>query len=724
MQPIVKENESHIYGKPVCEDKSEGADAMPPATPNTAAYCLRTTTSDKYLTTNSGNDTPDESVITRGEMRVKVDGYEDLSDDQRSRLLTVLTKYQSHLTKRPGRCTGFEYHFNIVGNLPKSTSSRTIPFALRDEVRTQIQAMVEDGILEESYSDYVNPLTLVHRENKPVRICVDARGVNRQVTPDRVKVAPRGELLQRFYGSRYITTLDLSSAFHQITLAKSSSKWTAFNFENKLYQFARVPYGYRNSLSAFVMALQKVLGDEKNVITYVDVIVLHISEFSDHLATLDSVLNKLTLAGFTINASKCHFCRHEITFLGYIISDRTLRPDPQRIEAILSYPTPRNQKQLRKFLGVCNFHHQFIVNYAEYVAPLLTLLRKGNKWSWPPAMQKAFEELRTKFAHSIYLVQPDDSQDYTINTDASAKAIGAVLMQKDKEGRTNIVSTAASALTPAEWKYTTCEQELLAIVYALRKFRVYIYCHKIKLNTDHKALTFLKKCVVPSTGVARWMLEIEQWDLEIQHMKGIDNTLADILSRNPPHHHSSDTMDLRRRGQIMVQTIDLNIDNSVKKELRDLAILQDSDPRLKAIKGRLTIDSTAGTKYVVNNGLLYCKVDKEGRDWKAMLPECLEQKVIKFVHTSLGHLGSEKCYAEIKGTFYFRNLGRKLREFIAGCDLCQRSKHMNRAYDVTERHHVPKRPGELCAVDLYGSLPTSRGNVRFIFYVTICFLNM
>jgi len=86
-----------------------------------------------------------------------------------------------------------------------------------------------------------------------------------------------------------------------------------------------------------------------------------------------------------------------------------------------------------------------------------------------------------------------------------------------------------------------------------------------------------------------------------------------------------------------------------------------------------------------------------------------------FVHASLGHLGSYKCYAEIKDTFHFRNLGRKLRNFIAVCDLCQRSKHMNRAYDVTEKRLLPKRPGELCAVDQYGSLPTSRGNVKYIF---------
>jgi len=182
-------------------------------------------------------------------------------------------KYQPHLTKRPGKCKGFEYHFNVVGKLPTATSTRTIPFALRDEVRAQIQAMVKDGILEEFYTDYVNPLTLVHQESKPIRICVDARGVNRHMTPDKVKVAPMGELLQRFHGSRYITTLDLSSAFLQVVLSKPSRKWTAFNFENQVYQFSRVPYGYKNSLSAFIRVLLKVLGGEKNVITYVDDIV-------------------------------------------------------------------------------------------------------------------------------------------------------------------------------------------------------------------------------------------------------------------------------------------------------------------------------------------------------------------------------------------------------------------------------------------------------------------
>ena len=160
-------------------------------------------------------------------------------------------------------------------------------------------------------------------------------------------------------------------------------------------------------------------------------------------------------------------------------------------------------------------------------------------------MQRAFEEIRERFARSIYLVQPDDTQDYIMNTDASVKAIRAVLMKKDKDVRIKIISTASRILTPAEQRYTTCELELMAIVYALRKFRIYIYGHKVTVNTDHKSLFFLKKFLVTSNRVAGWMLEIEQWELEIQHIKDIDNTSADILSCNAPHCNTTNTTNLR-----------------------------------------------------------------------------------------------------------------------------------------------------------------------------------
>jgi hypothetical protein len=139
----------------------------------------------------------------------------------------------------------------------------------------------------------------------------------------------------------------------------------------------------------------------------------------------------------------------EVSFLGHVISNGGVAPDQRRIKVILSYPAPKNQRQLRQFLGVCNYHHRFIVNYASFVAPLLQLLKKGIRWRWTDDLQKAFEVLRAKFADSIQLVHQDETLPYSINTDASNKAIGALLIQTNRQGETHLVSTASCVLSPA-----------------------------------------------------------------------------------------------------------------------------------------------------------------------------------------------------------------------------------------------------------------------------------
>ena len=636
---------------------------------------------------------------TTEQLKMKSRECNNLAPEQQDELYELLRKYQSYLTKRPGRCTTFEYQFNLTRDPPKSVNSRPVPFALRNQIRDQIQEMLQDGILEESFSDHVNPLTIVTRENKPVRICIDARRVNQHMIADRTKVLPLREQLQKFRGSKYISALDLSKAFLQVPLNPASRKWTAFQFMGKVYQYRVTPFGYKNSQAAFIRALEKIFGegtDQEYLVTYVDDLIVHSETFAEHMTHLDQVLTKLTTAGFTVNVTKCQFCQTEIKFLGHIISDKTVRPDHDRIEAILRYPAPKTQKQLRKFLGVCNFHKQFIINYASYVEPLLVLLRKGNRWKWTKELQQAFETLRKKFAESICLVHPDENKDWIINTDASGKAIASVLMQDNGKGGMNIISTTSRVLKPVEQRYTTCEKELLAIVDALQKFKVHIYGRKVILNTDNRALTFLNKCIVTSNRVARWMIDIQQVDLEIKHIKGVDNHLADILSRSPRGLTEQQTKDLSQPDQIMIHKIEMYKDKTLQKELQTLATLQDTDRRLAAIKGKITSGPNNNKdRYWLQENVLYCRGNKTQRGWRAMLPSCLEQRLIQYVHLSLGHLGVDKCSEEIKYIFHVNNLGRKLRRFIACCDVCQKVKHPNRSIDVEERHHLPKKPGDI-----------------------------
>jgi hypothetical protein len=207
------------------------------------------------------------------------------------------------------------------------------------------------------------------------------------------------------------------------------------------------------------------------------------------------------------------------------------------------------------------------VNYADYVAPLLPLLKKGSKWHWSSESQKAFVKLREKSANSIRHIQPDETLPYTINTDASGRAVEGVLMQTNRDGETRIVSMASRVLTQTERRYAVAEQELLACVFALDKFRNYIFGCEVYLRTYNKALSFLGKCALTSNRIARWVMQIQEYNLHIQHIRGADNFLADTISRNPAGWCEHDTKELFKPKELMVATINLGTDNSVKKKI-------------------------------------------------------------------------------------------------------------------------------------------------------------
>jgi hypothetical protein len=260
-----------------------------------------------------------------------------------------------------------------------------------------------------------------------------------------------------------------------------------------------------------------------------------------------------------------------MTFLGHVIGPEAISADPQRIAAILNYPAPRNQKQLRQFLGTCGFHHKFVANYAAFIAPFSPMLKKGVKWKWTTQLQRAFEGLRSQFAHSIHLVHPNDELPYSIYTDASKFAVGALLLQTDENGETHTVSTASRVLTATEQRYSTCEQELLAVIYALSKFRLYVFGHKILIKTDSKALSFLQKCALTSNRIARWVMQLQEYDIQVSHISGTRNYLADVISRNPAGLAQEQIKQLTRPRDLMVGKIELNIDPQVKKDLKDFS---------------------------------------------------------------------------------------------------------------------------------------------------------
>jgi hypothetical protein len=230
--------------------------------------------------------------------------------------------------------------------------------------------------------------------------------------------------------------------------------------------------------------------------------------------------------------------------------------------------------------------------------------------------------------------------------------------------------------------------------------------------TDNKALIFLQKCAVTSDRVVRWLIIIQEYDIELQHIREVENHLVDILSRNPAELEVNEIQDLTKPNTISVNKIELKIDQALLKPLKNLADKQKNDLRLRIIREKAEND-TANNKHRIEEDVLFRR-DRLGAIWKAILPECLEVGIIQYVHASLGHAGVDKCVWEINQSFYLKNVKRKVRRLIASCDTCQRVKHPNRSLDIQESGHVRSKLGELCSIYLYGPLPTGRRGVRYI----------
>jgi hypothetical protein len=290
---------------------------------------------------------------------------------------------------------------------------------------------------------------------------------------------------------------------------------------------------------------------------------------------------------------------------------------------------------------------------------------------------------------------------YIINTDASGQAIGAVLMQTNDEGETFIVSTASRVLNPIERRYSVAKQELLAIVFALQKFRIYIFGHKVNLYTDNKALSFIHSCALTSSRISRWILHLQEYDLRVRHISGAKNFLADTITRNPAGISQKEFNRLSQPQGIVVSAVNLGADSSVSQKLRELNIMQARDPKLaRTIKAVEQGDIPKG-KYLVRSDTLYAK-NEHFLYWRPVLLAELEDQIINYVHCALGQPGTEKCMYQISHTFHVNNLGRKVRRLISRCDICQRVKHPDRSYETKSSCQ------ELCGVDLYGPLPAGR----------------
>ncbi|GFR00263.1 retrovirus-related Pol polyprotein from transposon 17.6 [Trichonephila clavata] len=263
-----------------------------------------------------------------------------------------------------------------------------------------------------------------------------------------------------------------------------------------------------------------------------DDIIIVGKSFEEHLSNLRRVFEKLKEAKLKLNPSKCNLFRHEVNYLGHIISADGVRTDPQKVSAVKDWRRPKNMHELRSFLGLCTYYRRFVKGFSSIARPLHRLTENKQKFLWTDECEEAFNSLKAALTSSPILVYPDPEKQFILDTDASHESVGAVLSQ-EINGQEHVIAYWSKCLSKPERNYCVTRKELLAIVKAVENFHSYLYGRKFLLRTDHASLTWLLNFKNTEGQISRWIQKLEEYDFEIKHRKGSLHGNADALSRRP-----------------------------------------------------------------------------------------------------------------------------------------------------------------------------------------------
>lgn len=569
----------------------------------------------------------------------------------------------------------------------------------------QVEEMLALDVVEPCESAWSSPVLLVSKKNGKPRLCLDSRKLNSVTKRDAYNLPYISEILDNLRDARYLSSIDLSKAFWQINIAPEDRDKTAFYVPGKgTLRFKRTAFGLTNAPATQQRLVDLLFGEfGNNVFAYLDDIIIVNREFSGHVTLLSKVVEKLKIANLTVNLEKCEFFRSQLKYLGYVVDSSGLRTDPEKVDAILNYPTPSSQKDLKRFLGTATWYRRFVPNFSTIAGPLnkLTSNKKGAPpFKWTPEADASFQKLKECLVSAPVLTCPDYNQPFEVHTDASNYGIGAMLTQT-RDGKEHPIAYMSKSLSAAEKNYSITEREALAVITALEHWRCYLENGKtFTVYTDHSALKWFLSLSNPTGRLARWGVRLSSFDFEIKHRRGVENVIPDALSRSVPVSAISTSNSLDTKDEWYK-----NIYNGCTNRPQDFP------------------------NYLIKENVLYrltknkCSLTSEF-SWKIVVPSELRENIILENHAqpTSAHLGIFKTYNRLLLRYFWPGMHKDVVKFVGSCQKCLEYKTSNhQTLGVMGRPKHCSRPFQMLSIDLMGPLPFSRKQNSYILVVTCCF---
>ncbi|KAL1488854.1 hypothetical protein ABEB36_014649 [Hypothenemus hampei] len=645
-----------------------------------------------------------------------VEALENLTSQQQNQLLTLIDAKFRVMGDGLGCCNAAEHVIELLpGTSPIKQRYYPVSPVKQALMNQEIDEMLRLGVIELSHSPWASPVCMVRKSDNSYRFCIDFRKLNAVTKKDSYPIPYISAILDRLRNTKFISSIDIRSAFWQVPLSESSKELTAFVVPGRdLYQFRRMPFGLTNAPATWQRIIDRVLGVdlEGKVMVYLDDIIVISESFSEHLQILGLVFDRLRDAGLVVKREKCHFCKAELKYLGYMVDSRGLRPDPEKVQAIINIVPPTNITEVRRFIGTASWYRRFVPNFSTILSPIINLTKKKSVWNWTPACHESFRLIKEALITAPVLSSPDFNREFILQTDASAYGLGAVLSQNFEDGE-KVIAYLSRSLTRQETKLTVTEKECLAVIWSVEKLRHYLEGVHFKVITDHHSLLWLHHLKDPQGRLARWALRLQPYDFELIHRKGKDHVVPDFLSRSVPV-VTSDSLEVSA------------LETAVRIEDRHSFVTQDK--WYNRLLQRLESEPEKFPCWRTEDGKLYKNVRTDHAEfsngsgaWKVVVPKDLRLDVLKRCHDhpAAGHVGVFKTFWKLASRYYWPKMRADVVRFVRSCRVCAQSKvEQKPPCGLMGNRPRISQPWQSISLDFVGPLPRSKHGNSYILVVT------
>ncbi|KAL4027583.1 hypothetical protein IC575_010753 [Cucumis melo] len=411
-----------------------------------------------------------------------------ITETEKERMAMIINKY-SDVFERPGRLPpqrGIEHHIYLrQGTNPINVRPYRYAHHQKEEMERLVDEMLTSGIIRPSTSPYSSPVLLVKKKDGSWRFCVGYRALNNVTIPDKFPIPVVEELFDELNGADTFSKIDLKAGYHQIQMCPKDIKKTAFRTHEGHYEFMVMPFGLTNAPSTFQALMNQVFKPflRRFVLVFFDDILVYSKGMEEHAQHLEVVLGVLRESELYANFDKCHFAKPRINYLGHYISVKGIEVDPEKIRAVREWPAPSNVRGMRGLLGLTGYYRRFVKNYGSIAAPLTQLLKAG-AYKWTEETEAAFEKLKKAMMTLPVLTMPDFNLPFEIESDASG--FGVVLVQAKRP-----IAYFSKILSMRDRARPVYERELIAVVWAVQRWRPYLLGRKFTVKTDQRSLKFL-----------------------------------------------------------------------------------------------------------------------------------------------------------------------------------------------------------------------------------------